>query len=1154
MEAGMPGRQAFTLQFVDEQGRNVRVPEGVEQRFGLEEPVYHAPVRGEAPSPRVERLTIPAPAEPPQAPEAAEVPAPPVIPQAEAPAAPVVPGKRPKVEGADVVKTTAAPPLPEPTAPAPEAKPLSRDQILTELSASLDDLPMRIGRFRQQAVGIYKVKPEVVRTKQAQDIPVATHEVGHHIHKLLWGTKKDKGQTLAEVGPLKEHSAELRSLVEGREPADQNATEGFAEFIRLYLTEPKQAQQQTPNFFRTFEEELSGHPDLKETLEHARSQIREYINQPPRARVHAQIDMEPKRRPTVSLESLYANMVDGLRPLQKVVGEMAEMSGAPKPPTEENAYELARLLAGWYGKADHFLKRGTFHPKTLAVTGKPLQSILKPVEGQLDALRDYMVSRRVIEKAKQGKETGVTKEDARATIKAAGSPEIEKAAKELRAYNAELLQYLVDHGVIPNEQAAAMREMNEEYIPFYRLFDDTARAAAGGKGKLAGLSSPVKRMKGSSRRLVDPLESIVKNTYTFISMAERNAVVQALVKQAAKTEGAGRWVERVPTPMKATNFELTEIKKKLEDAGLDLSDAELDTVATVFRPAGSAPSKDNIVTAIVKGKRQFYQVDPELNRVLHGLDQEVISPLVRLMSMPARALRLGATGISPEFAFRNPVRDAFTAAMQSQYNFKPGIDSIRGLFHVLGRDDLYWEWKRAGGQHAAMVSMDRTHLQQELDDLMASPLKNVARHPIEAMRMFGEATEAMTRVGEYGLGRGAGASPRTAALASREVSLDFARIGNATRSMNMITAFFNANIQGTDKFFREHKSNPKRAMLKGLLGLTLPSMILYMLNRDDPEYQELPTWRKHFFWNVPTKGLPIHDEIPFILIPKPFLWGMVYATIPESAMEWIYKKDSSAFDGIGRDLLESMSPSIVPTGLTPPLEVATDYNLFTDNRLTPGYLERLPKEFQTKAGTSEFSQLMARQLASMGIKVSPIHLDHIIWGYTAGAGRAVSNAVDRLLPGHKGKPASAWADMPVVRAFVSRHPNPHARSVERFYDRLIPLREKKAAFNYHKTYGKAPGAQQLTSKETDTLERLERIARQMAEERREARMVEGGALSPKEKRQAIDARMRRIIKLAQTGLTDKPGGRRVILLPPKSRPSRPRRSRRPELLPAPMTR
>ena len=275
-----------------------------------------------------------------------------------------------------------------------------RSQILTQLSEQLHGLPIRLGRISQKnALGIYKVKGEVVRLRQANDLAVAMHEVGHHLNKLIYGGAEGELNT----APLKEFSGELDKIAT---KGNKNA-EGFAEFVRLYLTDPGQAMNVAPNFHHAFEKKMAEMPEIRDILADTRKHILRYQEQPSAAKVLAHINKENTPVPADRFSRIYTDMVDALTPIRRVV-EIMEKDSGKKLNTEENGYELSRLFAGWVGKADHFLQEGTFDPsKTeLDVTGKPLKAILSPVTGKLDELRILLTARRVVEKEGQGKETG----------------------------------------------------------------------------------------------------------------------------------------------------------------------------------------------------------------------------------------------------------------------------------------------------------------------------------------------------------------------------------------------------------------------------------------------------------------------------------------------------------------------------------------------------------------------------------------------------------------------------------------------------------------------------------------------------------------------------------------------------------------------------
>jgi hypothetical protein len=467
---------------------------------------------------------------------------------------------------------------------------------------------------------------------------------------------------------------------------------------------------------------------------------------------------------------------------------------------------------------------------------------------------------------------------------------------------------------------------------------------------------------------------------------------------------------------------------------------------------------------------------------------------------------------------RNPIRDAMTAYMQSEHGMVPGQHAVIGAFHVLGRSELYQEWLRSGAPHSAVVSLDRTNLQRSVRDLVAHPIKGVVMHPIEALRALSEFSEAITRVGEYAMERKAGKAPLQAAVASQNVTLPFQRLGTAGRAVNMIVAFWNANVQGADMFARLHIQHPARSAIRGMIGLTVPSLLLYSLNRDDPDYKDVPQWQKDLFWLVPTRGTPVHDKVKFILIPKPFLWGQVYSTVPERAMEWLNSKDPRAFDDLGRTLAEGALPGMLPTAAVPPVEWMTNFNLFTGNPVESQALQQFPPQYRAYTWTSEFSKQTARAAAHVGIQVSPAKLDNAIRGTTGGLGQELMTL--STAAAGKGRAVREPADIPGVGVFFARTVTTQTAPLDRLYKRLDTLRQKQAASRVAQRMpgGPTAGAQALTQEEGAELARLAATARQISEHQRRIRMAETNPnLTADQKEKLVRGHTERIRELARLG-------------------------------------
>lgn len=268
-------------------------------------------------------------------------------------------------------------------------------------------------------------------------------------------------------------------------------------------------------------------------------------------------------------------------------------------------------------------------------------------------------------------------------------------------------------------------------------------------------NSPIKKMKGSTQDIVDPLESVIKNTYAFIQATERNAVGQALVKLAKSSGGMGKYVAEIPDQQKAIQFSLDEIRRQMTPAELShfnaLPQSIQDKMFMVFRK-GNAPQK-GVISVWEGGKQKLYQVHPEIESVMKTLDRETAPLWVQMMAKPASWLRAGAT-LTPEFATRNIVMDTLSAALFSRYQVTPVVDVMRSVFNGISnvgrKTETYWKWMASGGGGAELVALNREGLQGELQRVLENPkglarFTNLITSPIKTMELLSKFSEQITR-------------------------------------------------------------------------------------------------------------------------------------------------------------------------------------------------------------------------------------------------------------------------------------------------------------------------------------------------------------------------------------------------------------------------
>jgi len=756
----------------------------------------------------------------------------------------------------------------------------------------------------------------------------------------------------------------------------------------------------------------------------------------------------------MTLDRLYSLTVDELDPLKRFTEEI----GGKDAPVDKNPFLRAWLARGWNGKAETLLHYGVMDKNGKKI-GKSLDEVLAPVKDDLDGFRNYAVAKHSLEVTAQGKHTGILDADAEEVVKNAPQ-KYQDVLEDLVEYQDALLNLLVESGVMKAESVTTMREMYPNYVPFYRVFDEDVNTVAAymSKGGFANLRNPVKAMKGSMRDIVDPIESIIKNTYTFVNIAERNAVGRSIVELAEGKEGMGRFVEKV------------------------------DAMHNV--------AKENILTVYRDGKAEKYQLDPDLYRATLALDREASNILIKILSYPASWLRAGAT-LSPDFMVRNPIRDQFSAFINSKYGYVPGIDLVKGIFHAIKKDELYWQYQNSGAAHSSLVAIDRDYLQKDIRKFFKEKTtkeKIVAVvNPgtyIEMLRALSELGEYGTRLGEFAKGVKKGASFEEAALSARDMTLDFGRVGSHMKHANRVIAFMNATIQGSDKIVRQFKANPKGSIIKTAAAITLPSIILFLLNHDDDRYKELPQWQKDMFWIVLTK-----DHI--FRIPKPFELGILFGTVPERALAWAADKDPKAFRELGKTLKDAITPGYIPTAMLPIIEVWANKSFFTSLPIVPEREKSLEPKYQYGPYTTETAKAIGNLL-----NWSPRKIESFLRGYTGGLGLYTIKLIEGTgevtgLMSNKNKPALAVADYPVIKSFmVKQYASP--QSVEDFYAELNELEKK---------YSSTKQTKQLliNQEEYDRLKLMRKVADKLSEIRKAEREIQSSKeLTPAQKKRALE--------------------------------------------------
>jgi len=904
---------------------------------------------------------------------------------------------------------------------------VTRREILDAVN-NLFNQRVKSGRLgRDNVRGWYNTKTDVIRSGNYGEIPVIMHELGHYVDNYF-GFSKDARFNTEFNGVIQDRFGKAYNKL----GMDGIRGEGYAEFFKDYVSDRAKAKREFPEFYNHFTEAIAKEPELNGITNKLSKLVHEWHRQGGAERIKGSISFESKGKVSQAIDAVkrgeakdvikkalndvYTKAVDELNPLKDLVEEVERQTGE-KIAFDDNPYMQAWLARGWVGKAETLIEHGAPEHGI-----KSLKDILKGIgEKEHKEFSAYLVALHDLDlhKNKQ-KATFDYTEDAAVLGKHAGNERFQKAAFAIYKYQDYMLQMLVKEGMLTAKAYHTMRKMYPHYIPFFRDMSDAGMQSflSGGKGFI-DVSSPVKRFKGSTRDIIDPLESIIKNTFQFYNAVERNHVGRTFAKLADKN-GIGQIVERVN---------------------------------------GNKAKTDNTFNVWENGEKVTYETTPELIQTMRMLDKDQSNMVAKILSYPANWLRAGAT-LSPEFILRNPVRDMIGASIYSKHGFIPVLDTFKGLSLFLKKGELYWEYMKSGAAHAAMVSLDRDYLGGQLRDIMSreSKVTKLIKNPIEVLRAMSEATEMATRLAEFdnarkgytGVGNrlfGKDRKPltaREAALESRDITLDFSRRGSHTKKANQVIAFFNATIQGADKMARAFKEDPRGMTVKTMLYITLPSVLLWYMNKDDERYQELPQWEKDTFWIIPGKE-------NMYRVPKPFEAGVLFGTSFERMLQYFddakNNRKGVGFKGFGDRVVDSLAPSFMPTAMIPVVEAMTNYSLFRQRNIIPQSQENLPARLQYGANTSEVAKFVGDK-----INVSPYIVDNTIRGYGGGLAGLGLNGIDAATGAKENNASKKWYEAPGLRGFTAA-PYQSSNSVQRVYD---DYKEQEKLHNEFKLTGQRP--------------------------------------------------------------------------------------------------
>ncbi|MDT8900953.1 LPD38 domain-containing protein [Anaeroselena agilis] len=790
-------------------------------------------------------------------------------------------------------------------------------------------------------------------------------------------------------------------------------------------------------------------------------------------------------------DHLQYEMVDTIYPI------ISETRGTALEDMGKKMYRKAWLaIRGSHSKAFGYLSFGdtyTYEDEngvSHTVDVRPFQEILKEIpKADLDDFEEYIIAKRVNELAGRGIEQKMSWDEARNIIRRTDAQHPEWAAlqKQLVDVNNGVLYKLMNAGVISKESFNHYVNTHKEYTPFVKNvedfnLDDFVKHI--NDGSMVNLPAPVKKMKGGKQDIKSPMQEIVARTFRLIDMAERNEVGKMLIPMA-HNQSVSDFAHEVPEDYKG---------------------------------------REGVVSVWDNGQKRYFQVTSAMNDALKVFNEKQAGFIFKMAQMPSRWLRWGAT-ITPTFMFTNAVRDTVTAWFFSQHGFLPIYDTIRGLAHVIGKTQLYEEWIKDGGAFGGQINeiqdIMRFGVMREVKNFSDKNIFQKLVTPLtwtnDVLAAMSQAVDQATRVAEYDLTRrGYGGvidrlttskalrndqeARDEAALASRDISVDFNRMGEEGRRINQYIAFFNVGIQSTDKMMREAAINPVNFAVKSamLIGFSTMLMALY---GDDKKLREEDQGTKDLFWLIPMGG-------KIVRIPKPPGWGVFVTGMAERFMDWMKNKHPTDWADLAKMAADAFTPSYLPNIFQILIGQFAEYDMFRQRRIVTDFDKMKPAFQQYSANTSEWAKWLAQSEVGRRLDWSPKKIDWMAGALFGSVGREVMHSKDKF---SDIRPKAEMTEVLPILSSLIRTPFGSSQSLQDFMDRRKELEKMKKEVD--------AGVRKPKDFPTAEYQKMQNANKVIVSyEKAMTKLMEDKKMSPQMKREKVDQLRNKIVETTEKAM------------------------------------
>jgi hypothetical protein len=641
-----------------------------------------------------------------------------------------------------------------------------------------------------------------------------------------------------------------------------------------------------------------------------------------------------------------------------------------------------------------------------------------------------------------------------------------KGLADYKKFTDDLMAYQVRSGLLSEQEAKVILRKNPYFIPLTRdkLADEGTGVVSAVKRqtqKIFGVSRPGAVTLATTKQTgdINLYQNLITYTNKTVMSGDRNRAKLAFYEMIQKGDKLGKFksddIAKLisPTDKRFLNIQsiaTKNIQAAYEKAGSKFTiknkpdRVDIVTFSNTFKENPNNPNSPIIDIVFRNGKQEMYEItNPNLAEIFKGLGEAGGNRLIKMFGETgifSRYARIAAQAItySPPFVAFNVIRDTLAGTINSAFGigsralpnkvgYIPGFTTVKGYIGAVRQTQQFKEALINGMGYSSRAETEalqpknlakmveqgsRFNADNTLTNYytgylskMFGPGRKFATFGWRQYKNLVQSAEYATRLGEYQLARSAGFSEIGAAFAGREVATDFGMRGSNAllNAINRNTMFLNASLQGLYRTGRTFGEQPARAAALVTATIVSPSIALYHLNSQHPEYSKVPSQVKQLNYLIPNyttddNGKRVLDkDLPFYLIPKPYDLG-IFANVAEGLIDGMYKNSSGVVKQYVAESFSQITPGLpIPTAFRPFIEMMANKNLYSGAPVIGIYeLQRLD-ELQARGSTREIAKFMSTlsgNIASFITRrkegtvdtpiLTPIEVDYLLGAYLTG--------------------------------------------------------------------------------------------------------------------------------------------------------------------------